>query len=283
MDRQELAGFLRGRREHITPADVGLPAGPRRRTPGLRREEVAQLAFISTEYYTRLEQARGPRPSREVLAGLARALRLSDAERDHLHHLAGAPSSPPAGPSHEVPQSILDLLRRLPHTAAIVLSATYEVIAWNDLAAALLEDFSPLPRRERNLVRRAYLAPRSRERPLYDPFDAEAFARAAVRRLRAAAARYPDDREVATLVDDLLAGSAEFARLWAAHDVRPEPTLLKTVDHPLIGPIALNCTFLDIAGLDQQIVLFTVEPGSPAQEALRLLSVIGTQRMDVSG
>ncbi|MFH8468341.1 helix-turn-helix transcriptional regulator [Streptomyces sp. NPDC017991] len=283
MDRGELARFLRGRREHITPADVGLPAGPRRRTPGLRREEVAQLAFISTEYYTRLEQARGPRPSREVLAGLARALRLSDAERDHLHHLAGAPSSPPAGPPHEVPHSILDLLRRLPHTAAIVLSATYEVIAWNDLAAALLEDFSPLPRRERNLVRRAYLAPPSRKRPPYDPFDAEAFARAAVRRLRAAAARYPDDREVATLVGDLLAGSAEFARLWAAHDVRPEPTLLKTVDHPLIGSITLNCTFLDIAGRDQQIVLFTVEPGSPAQEALRLLSVIGTQRMDVSG
>ncbi len=89
MDRQELAGFLRGRRERITPADVGLPAGPRRRTPGLCREEVAQLAFISTEYCTRLEQARGPRPSREVLAGLARALRLSNAERDHLHHLAG--------------------------------------------------------------------------------------------------------------------------------------------------------------------------------------------------
>ncbi|MFH8533884.1 helix-turn-helix transcriptional regulator [Streptomyces tendae] len=283
MDRQELAGFLRGRRERITPADVGLPTGPRRRTPGLRREEVAQLAFISTEYYTRLEQARGPRPSREVLAGLARALRLSDAERDHLHHLAGAPSGPPAGPSHEVPQSILDLLHRLPHTAAIVLSAIYEVIAWNDLAAALLEDFSPLPRRERNLVRRAYLAPRSRERPLYDPFDAEAFARAAVRRLRAAAARYPDDREVAALVRDLLAGSAEFARLWAAHDVRPEPTLLKTVDHPLIGPITLNCTFLDIPGRDQQIVLFTVEPGSRAQEALRLLSVLGTQNMDVSG
>ncbi|WP_457853504.1 MmyB family transcriptional regulator [Streptomyces tauricus] len=97
------------------------------------------------------------------------------------------------------------------------------------------------------------------------------------------ATRYPDDREVATLVGDLLAGSAEFARRWAAYDVRPEPTLLKTVDHPLIGPITLNCTFLDIPDQDQQIVLFTVEPGSPAQESLRLLSVTGTQRMDVSG
>ncbi|UOT03831.1 helix-turn-helix transcriptional regulator [Rhodococcus opacus] len=189
MDRRELGGFLHSRRECITPADVGLPGGSRRRTPGLRREEVAQLAFISTEYYTRLEQARGPCPSREVLAGPARALRLSDAERGHLHHLAGAPPGPLTGPSREVPQSILDLLRRLPHTAAIVLSATYEVIAWNDMAAALLEDFSPLPRHERNLVRRAYLAPQSRERLPYDPFDAEAFARAAARRLRATAAR----------------------------------------------------------------------------------------------
>ncbi len=164
-----------------------------------------------------------------------------------------------------------------------MLSAAYEVIAWNDMAAALLEDFSPLPRHERNLVRRAYLAPPSRERLLYDPFDAEAFARAAARRLRATAARYPDDPEVANLVGDLLSGSAEFARLWAAHDVRPEPTLRKTVNHPLIGPIALNCDLLDITDQDQQLVLYTVEPGSPAEEALRLLSVIGTQRMDVPG
>ncbi|MFI2609930.1 helix-turn-helix transcriptional regulator [Kitasatospora sp. NPDC018619] len=283
MDRRELAGFLRSRRERIAPADVGLPVGPRRRTPGLRREEVAQLAFISTEYYTRLEQARGPRPSREVIAGLARALRLSDAEGDHLHHLAGAPPGPSAGPSREVRQSILDLLRRLPHAAAIVLSATYEVIAWNDLAAALLEDFSALSRRERNLVRRAFLAPRSRERMPYDPSDEEAFARAAARHLRATAARYPDDPEVAGLVDDLLAGSAEFARLWAAHDVRAEPTLRKTVHHPLIGPITVNCDVLDITDRDQQVVIYTAEPGSPAEEALRLLSVIGTQRMDVPG
>ncbi|MFJ7998294.1 helix-turn-helix transcriptional regulator [Streptomyces sp. NPDC096310] len=283
MDRHQLAGFLRSRRERITPADVGLPAGPRRRTPGLRREEVAHLAFISTEYYTRLEQARGPRPSREVLAGLARALRLPDAERAHLHHLAGAPPGPPAGPSREVRPSILDLLNRLPHTAAIVLSATYEVIAWNDLAAALLEDFSPLPRQERNLVRRAFLAQPARPALLYDPFEAEEFARAAARRLRAAAARYPDDPEVATLVRDLLTGSAEFARLWDSHDVRAEPTLRKTVNNPLLGPITVNCDLLDITDRDQQVVIYTAEPGSPAEEALRLLSVIGTQRMDVPG
>ncbi|MBM0231023.1 helix-turn-helix domain-containing protein [Micromonospora sp. STR1_7] len=281
MDRRELAVFLRSRRERITPADVGLPAGPRRRTPGLRREEAAQLAFISTEYYTRLEQARGPRPSREVLAGLARALRLSNAERSHLHHLAGAPPGPPPGPSREVRQSVLDLLQRLPQAAVIVTSAAYEVIAWNDLAAALMEDFSALPRRHRNLVRRVFLGPHPQGRRLYGVSDANAFARTSARRLRATAARYPDDPEVTELVGDLLAGSEDFAQLWASHDVGAEPTLCKTFQHPLVGPVTVNCDVLDITDRDQQVVIYTAVPGSPSEEALRLLSVIGTQRMDV--
>lgn len=284
MDRQELAGFLRSRRERITPADVGLPAGPRRRTPGLRREEVAQLAFISTEYYARLEQARGPRPSHEVLAGLVRALRLSDTERNHLHHLAGAPPAPPPGPVREVRPSILDLLDRLPHAAALVLSATYEVLAHNNLAAALLEDFSALPRNERNLIRRAFLAPPPpQEEQWYGLIDREAFGRAAVQNLRAASARYPEDGATAALVRDLLAGSAEFTRLWATHEVSAEPMLLKTFHHRLIGPITVNCDILDLSDQDQHVVIYTAEPGTPAEEALRLLSVIGTQRMDIPG
>ncbi|MEU0278721.1 helix-turn-helix transcriptional regulator [Streptomyces sp. NPDC006195] len=282
MDRQELAAFLRSRRERITPADVGLPAGPRRRTPGLRREEAAQLAYISTEYYTRLEQARGPRPSREVLAGLARALRLSDPERDHLHHLAGAPPGPPPGPSREVRQSILDLLRRLPQAAAIVTSATYEVIAWNDLAAALMEDFSAVPPRDRNLVRRTFLDPSPRGQRLYGVSDVDAFARASAQQLRAVAARYPGDPEVTELVDELLAGSEEFTRLWGSHDVSAEPALRKTFQHPLVGPVTVDCDALDITDRDQRVVIYTATPGSPSEEALRLLSVIGTQRMDVS-
>ncbi|MBD3147017.1 helix-turn-helix transcriptional regulator [Microbispora bryophytorum] len=280
MNRRELADFLRSRRERISPADVGLPAGPRRRTPGLRREEAAQLAFISTEYYTRLEQARGPRPSREVLAGLARALRLSDAERAHLHHLAGAPPAPPPGPSREVRQSILDLLARLPQAAAFVTSATLEVLAWNELAAALMEDFSAVPRRDRNLVRRVFLGPHHEGRRLWGVSDADDFARHAARRLRAAAARYPNAPEVTGLVDELLAKSPEFARLWATHDVAAGPTLCKTFQHPLVGPIVVNCDALDIADRDQQMVIYTAVPGSPSDEALRLLSVIGTQRMD---
>jgi transcriptional regulator with XRE-family HTH domain len=279
VDRQELAGFLRSRRERITPAEVGLPAGSRRRTPGLRREEVAQLAYMSTEYYTRLEQGRGPRPSREILGGLARALRLSDAERDHLHHLAGEPPAPPAGPSREVRQSILDLMRRLPRAAATVLSASFEVIAWNDLAAALMEDFSAVPRRERNLVRKVFLG----DPGLYGVSDATAFARHSARRLRATAARYPDDPELAALVRDLLAGSEQFRDLWASHDVSDEPTLVKTFRHPVVGPITVNCDVLDIADRDQRLVIYTAVPGSPSEEALRLLAVIGTQRMSVEG
>lgn len=261
---------------------MGLPAGPRRRTPGLRREEAAQLAFISTEYYTRLEQARGPRPSREVLAGLARALRLSDAERAHLHHLAGAPPGPPPGPSREVRQSILDLLQRLPQAAAIVTSAMHEVIAWNDLAAALMEDFSALSRHDRNLVRRVFLGPLSQGQRLYGVSDADAFARNSAQDLRATVARYPDDPELAELVGDLLAGSEDFSRLWFSHDVSAERTLCKTFQHPLVGPVTVNCDALDITDRDQRVVIYTAAPGSPSEEALRLLSVIGTQRMDVS-
>ncbi|HEX5202152.1 helix-turn-helix transcriptional regulator [Paractinoplanes rhizophilus] len=278
MDRQELALFLRSRRERITPADVGLPAGRRRRTPGLRREEIAQLAHMSTEYYTRLEQARAPRPSAEILTGLARALRLSDAERAHLHQLAGAPPAPSPGPSREVRPSILELIKRLPDAAATVISASFEVIAWNDLAAALMEDFSAVPRRDRNLVRRVFLGPH-----LYGVSDADAFARNATQRLRAVSARYPRDPGIAELIRDLHAGSERFRTLWASHDVEAEPTLRKTFAHPVVGPVTVNCDVLDIADRDQRLIIYTPVPGSSSAEAMRLLSVIGTQRMVSAG
>ncbi|MEW2392915.1 helix-turn-helix transcriptional regulator [Streptomyces venezuelae] len=278
---RELADFLRGRRERITPADVGLPAGLRRRTPGLRREEVAQLAYISTEYYTRLEQARAPHPSREVLAQLARALRLSDPERDHLHHLAGVPPALPSGPSREVRPSIAQLLDRLPEAAAMVLSATYEVIAWNSLAAALMEDFSLLPRHSRNLARRTFLGPCDPEHSLYGVSDTAEFSRTMAQHLRATAARYPDDPEVTSLVAELRASSPQFATLWATHEVATRPTLCKTFQHPTVGFVAVHCDVLDITDRDQRVFIYTAAPGS--EEAMRLLSVIGTQRMDVPG
>lgn len=283
MDKQELGAFLRSRRARIQPADVGLPVRARRRTPGLRRDEVAHLAFISTEYYTRLEQARAPHPSREVLVGLARALRLSDAERNYLHHLAGVDPAPPPGPSREVRRSIRDLLDRLPNAAAIVVSATSEVIAWNDLACALMEDFSALPRRDRNLVRRVFLGPHPGGRRLYGVSDADEFARSAAQHLRTVAARYPDDPETRALVAELRSGSSEFAALWEEHDVSEHVALCKTFAHPLVGPVSVNCDALDIADEDQRVVIYTAEPGSPSEEAMRLLSVVGTQRMDVPG
>ncbi len=284
MDKRELGAFLRSRRERIGPADVGLPAGTRRRTPGLRRDEVAHLAYISTEYYTRLEQARAPHPSGDVLEGLARALRLSDVERAHLYVLAGVELKGPTGPPRAVRQSIVDLLRRLPQAAAIVVSATYEVLAWNDLACALMEDFSALSRRDRNLVRRVFLGPKGPGgQRLYGVSDADEFAATCAQHLRATAARYPDDPETAELIAELRSGSDEFARLWDAHDLVARPTLCKTFAHPLVGPVSVNCDTLDIADRDQRLIIYTTEPGSPSEEALRMLAVLGIQRMDVPG
>ena len=280
MDRQELAYFLRNRREQITPGDVGLPAGVRRRTPGLRREEVAQLSYISVEYYVRLEQARGPHPSREVLSGLARALRLDDAERAHLYELAGTSPGTGRSPSRLVRQSVADLIDRLPLAAAIVLSADSQVLAWNPLAAALLEDFSAVSWESRNLLRRVFLHEGPEEERLYGVSDVEEFAAVATHRLRATAARYPDDADIATLVRELIDKSDDFAALWDSHEVASFVPLVKTFQHRTIGPVTLNCDILDIADRDQQVVIYTADPGSPSEEALRLLAVVGTQRMD---
>jgi transcriptional regulator with XRE-family HTH domain len=269
VDKDELARFLRSRRERIAPEDVGLPRGRRRRTPGLRREEVAQLAYLSAEYYARLEQGRAPHPTAEVLGGLARALRLSDAECEHLHHLAGTPPRPAAGPSRVVRASIRELLDRLPLTAGFVTSTAYEVLAWNELAAALMEDFSAVPPPDRNLARRAVLGPGPDGRWLYGVSDLDRFRLDVVHRLRAAVGRYPGDPALRVLVDDLAVGSAEFARLWGSHDVGAAPVLRKTFDHAAVGPVTVR----------GDVVLYTADPGSSSEEALRLLGVVGTQRI----
>jgi transcriptional regulator with XRE-family HTH domain len=193
MDKQELGAFLHSRRERLRPQDVGLPSGPRRRTPGLRREEIAVLAHISTEYYVRLEQGRAPRPSGEVLAGIAGALRLTDAESDHVHVLAGTAPAHTRLHRRNVRPSILALLERLPQTAAFVMSAAFEVLAWNDLAAALMEDFAELAPEDRNLARRAFIGVERADAPLYGISDAAEFRHQVVMELRATLARYPTD------------------------------------------------------------------------------------------
>jgi transcriptional regulator with XRE-family HTH domain len=274
VDKQELGAFLRSRRERLRPEDVGLTSGSRRRTPGLRREEVAVLAHISTEYYVRLEQGRAPRPSTEVLAAIAGALRLTDAESDHLHVLAGTAPSRTGLHRRDVRPSVLALLERLPQTAGFVVSAAFEVLAWNSLTVALMEDFAKVAPEDRNLARRAFLAPSPPDVMLWGLSDAAAFQQNVVMDLRLTAARYPADPGVIGLIEELRTGSAEFASLWERRDVRAEQMLTKTFHHPIVGEISLDCDTLTLADRDQRMVLYSAPQGSSAAEALAYLNAL---------
>ncbi|MGW0082321.1 helix-turn-helix transcriptional regulator [Streptomyces sp. NPDC003393] len=262
MARQELARFLRDRREDLRPADVGLPPGPRRRTPGLRREEVAELARMSVDYYTRLEQARGPRPSQGILDAIADALRLSPAERSHLFRLAGTNPAPPTRPVRWVRPHVAALLRRMPDTAAVVTDATYDVIDSNPLADALLGYGGQRP----NLARVRFLEPGHARTS-----GGEEFGQIAVARLRDAADRYPHDERLTHLLAELRAGSEEFTEIWARNPVRAPGHRTKTVTHPEVGPVRVNCDVLPIPDDDQQVVFITADPGTPAARAFRHL------------
>lgn len=278
MDKQGLADFLRSRRERLRPGDVGLVPGTRRRTPGLRREEVSVAAHISTEYYVRLEQARAPRPSAEVLAGISAALRLTRAESEHLHVLAGTAPLSRGLHSRVVRSSVLALIARLPQTAAIVMSPLFEVLAWNDLAASLLEDFADVPRPGRNLARKAFLDPRPAGSGLYGISDEAEFRLNTVMELRSVLARYPTDPEVAALVQELHDGSPDFRRLWDRNDVQAAPMLVKTFRGTAVGDITVDCDSLVLTDHDQHLVLFTGAPGSADAERLALLEVVGRER-----
>lgn len=264
MARRELARFLRDRRERVRPGDVGLPTGRRRRTPGLRREEVAALAHISVDYYVRLEQARGARPSPRVLQALAGALHLSVAERSHLFRLADAQPAAPPVPVRRVRPYLVDLIRRIPDTAAVVTDATYDVVAANPLARALLGDLDQEP----NLARRHFL----RVGRVHESQATEGFADLAVARLRGAADRYPRDPVLVDLLAQLHRSSPEFVEVWNSHPVRSPGHRAKTVDHPEVGRLRLNCDVLAVPEDDQQVVFVTADPGSAAFRALRHLS-----------
>lgn len=276
MDRSELAEFLRSRRGRVQPADVGLEAGRRRRTPGLRREEVARLAGISVDYYIRLEQARSPRPSRQVLAALARALRLSNDEHAHLLHLVGEAPVPP-GLARQVPAGVLHLLDRLEDTPAMVLDAKFDILAWNPLAAALYTtDFSALPPHERNLVRWHFQCASA----VMDPGDADRLARELVADLRAAAARHPADPGIHELVTALSADSTQFAELWSAREIKMQRSSINRMIHPVVGPLELDSQALMVSCADQRLVFYTAAPGTSSYDALRLLRVVGVQNLD---
>lgn len=241
------------------------------------------LAHISTEYYVRLEQGRAPRPSGEVLAGIAGALRLTAAESDHLHVLAGTTPRRTGLVRRDVRPSILALLARLPQTAGFVLSASFEVLAWNDLAAALMEDFARLAPEDRNLARRAFLAPAGAGATLYGVSDAAEFRLNVVMELRSTLARYPSDPVLTGLVDELRDGSAEFARLWERHDVQAVPTLTKTFRHPVVGEITVDCDSLALTDRDQHLVLYSAPAGSHDAEALAFLNALGAGNLNTSG
>ncbi|MER7142443.1 MULTISPECIES: helix-turn-helix transcriptional regulator [Streptomyces] len=275
MDRIELADFLRRARTRLTPSDVGLNAGPRRRTPGLRREEVAQLAGMSTDYYTRLEQRRGSHPSRQMLTSLARALRLTDVERDHLFHLAGEEPPRPGGSSDHVRPGLLMILDRLTDLPASVLSDWGEVLAQNTMSVALTGD-----RTGTNLIRRWFTAPGTRA--LFPPENHEQHARAHVASLRAVTAARPGDPGPAALVEELRTASSEFETYWQSHDVvvrRPSP---KRFLHPVVGTLDLDCEVLLSDGQGQQLIVHSARPGTDTGQRLELLRVIGVQDLSPS-
>ncbi|MEV6108557.1 helix-turn-helix transcriptional regulator [Streptomyces sp. NPDC051940] len=275
MNRTELADFLRRGRTRLTPADVGLPPGARRRTPGLRREEVAQLAGMSTDYYTRLEQARGPRPSRQMLAALARSLRLTEDERDHLFHLAGEEAPSRHDRADHVRPGLLLILDRLTDRPAQVVSDSGDILAQNLMAKALSGDVLARPAPERNITWRWFTDPAARE--LFPPEDHEELGRAQVAHLRATLARRPDDARLASMVRRLRAGSAEFAALWEQHDVEVRRSCEKAFRHPVVGELRLDCEVLLSPDDGQQLIVYSARPGTEAYERLELLRVVGLQ------
>lgn len=276
VDRSELGAVLKDWRARLVPRDVGLPAGTRRRTPGLRREEVAQLAGMSVDYLTRLEQGRGPRPSASVLAALARALRLSDAERDHLCLLAGETPPQPGRISDTVRPSVLRLMDRFTDLPAMLLNARGDILAWNPMAAALLGDFSAVPAARRNFVWQRF-AGVGLGRLVADAGERERLDRAAVADLQAAAARYPDDPRLLRMISELRASSPEFAQLWAQRPVQARHSDRKRFAHPQLGVLALDCDVLAVPGDDQVLIVYSAAPGSPDADALALLRVLGVE------
>jgi transcriptional regulator with XRE-family HTH domain len=266
--RDELAAFLRGRRARLRPGDVGLPGGGRRRTPGLRRQEVAELAGMSVDYYIRLEQGRGPHPSEQILAALARALMLTRDERDYLFRMAGV-SPPTASPARALDPATRHLLDSLEGTPAYVLDAKYDVLAWNSLAIPFIGNLSAVPEADRNVLRWMFRQPAAD--PRWSDEDTLAFARSSVADLRAAYARYPGDRSIEELVTELLGSSPQFARMWAEQEVAARRPMRKQVVHPEAGPLEFDCHVLHIPDTDQRLVIYSAEPGSATWAAFRRL------------
>jgi transcriptional regulator with XRE-family HTH domain len=276
-DAGALAAFLRHRREQLQPADVGLVPGARRRAPGLRRDEVAVLADMSTDYYERIEQGRGPRPSRAMLGAIARALRLTLDERDHVYLLAG--HEPPArheslGYADPGLMCVLDALA--PTVPALITDDLHDVVAQNPLNVALLGPISTEPGRRRNFVWRWFTDPDLRGRYLAEQHGT--LGREYVADLRASYGVRRGDAAVRALVAELSAASPEFREIWAREEVAVRRSTHKVLEHPEVGRLDLQCDVVLSPPSRQRLVLFRGRPGTPAGERIELLRVLGTQR-----
>jgi transcriptional regulator with XRE-family HTH domain len=274
MQRDQLADFLRRRREAIRPAEVGLAEGPRRRTVGLRREEVALIAGVSVDYVVRLEQGRSSQPSTQLLVALSRALRLSDDERDHLFHLAGQPPPPSDGVARMARAGLMRMLDLLGTTPALVTSDLGEVLAQNRMALLLTGDHTGLAGDRRYGIYRWFTEPGARS--THPPDELDHHSRQVVADLRATAGRRSGDPEVTGLVKRLQAASAEFRRLWTEHEVAVRRADRKTILHPRVGRLVMNCETLVTPDLTQQLLVLS-PADADSRERLDLLRVLGLE------
>lgn len=270
----ELGTALRAWRDRVDPAEIGLAHNAPRRAPGLRREELALLAGISIDYVIRLEQGRTRSPSPSVCAGLARALRLTDAEQAHLFRLAGH-AHDPERISRLVPAGVRRIAERLHDHPVAVTDAMWTLILANDLYAALFGDLSGGSERERSTPWRHFTE--GIERVEHSPAEHEAFERSMVADLRASTGRYPRDPGLAALVADLLDVSPRFTELWADRRVAEHQQSRKTVHHPAVGDVEIDCDVLTTQAGDLRVLVMTPRPGTDARSRLDLLATLGTQ------
>ena len=274
IDRAGLAEFLRHRREALQPEDVGLPRGPRRRTDGLRREEVALLSHMSTDYYSRLEQERGPQPSEQMIASIAQGLHLSLDERDHLFRLAGH-SAPARGTSSDyIGPGMLRIFDRLRDTPAEIVTEIGETLRQTPLAATLTGDATRHTGPAGSLGYRWFTDPESRN--IYAPEQHQFLSRLWVSGLREIAALRGSESRAAHYVDLLTERSEEFRQLWADQEVGLRPLDVKRFMHPEVGVIELQCQTLLDPDQSHRLLVYTATPGSESYEKLELLAVIGS-------
>lgn len=269
--RAELSAFLRSRRARLKPADVGVPDYGRRRVPGLRREELAQAAGVSASYYTHLEQGNSANVSVEVLDAIARVLQLTETEHAHLTHLVKPTrqrTGTPSPRSQRLRPDIQRLLDAMTDVPAYVNGFGMDILGWNRSAAALFGDWAELPPEERNWGRLIFLSPAMRD--LFTDWEKKAWGVAGI--LRMHAGRHPGDRRLAALVEELSAGSEDFRRLWAAHEVRRKGHGVMRLNHPQAGELAVSFeTFPLLDDPDQMLVTYHAEPGSESAATLRTI------------